>query len=177
MPRTSYKVYDTAYPYFVTCSIVDWLPLFSIREIAEVVLKSLSFHQENRKLSLFAYVIMENHIHLIAQSTELQKNMRTFKSYTARQIIDILKTNGHRFYLNKLRKLKLSHHSDSMFQVWQEGYHPKQLVGEKMIKQKINYIHHNPVNRGYVNKPEHWRYSSAQNYIGNDGLLTISRIW
>lgn len=173
MPRTSYKVYDTQYPYFLTCNIVDWLPLFSIPEAAEIVLDSLTFHIEERNLVLFAYVIMENHIHLIAQSDELQKNMRTFKSYTAREIINHLKTCGHSFYLRKLKDRKLDHHRDSEFQVWQEGYHPKQIVGDKMMMQKLEYIHQNPVKRGYVDKPEYWRYSSARNYLGNDGVIKV----
>lgn len=71
MPRTSYKVYDSAYPYFLTCNIVDWLPLFSIPNIANVILESLQFHQKNKGMRLVAYVIMENHLHMIAQSDQL----------------------------------------------------------------------------------------------------------
>lgn len=100
--------------------------------------------------------------------------MRTFKSYTARQAIDILNLNAHDYYLQKLSKLKLANHKDSQFQFWQEGYHPKQIVVDKMMNQKIDYIHNNPVKRGYVDKPEHWRYSSARNYKGSNGLIEIS---
>ncbi|MEX0721109.1 MAG: hypothetical protein WD059_10605 [Balneolaceae bacterium] len=43
-----------------------------------------------------------------------------------------------------------------------------------MVNQKIEYIHHNPVKRGYVDRPVHWRYSSARDYLGGDGLISIT---
>jgi REP element-mobilizing transposase RayT len=174
MARTSYKVYETEHPYFMTCSIVDWLPLFSIPAVAEIVLNSLKFHQEKRDFTLFAYIIMENHIHLIAQSKELKKCMRTLKSFTAREIVDNLKVEGHDFYLKKLKELKLVHHRDSEFQIWNEGYHPKQIRSDKMMEQKITYIHQNPVKRGYVEEAAHWRYSSYKNYLGKEGLIPVT---
>lgn len=46
-----------------------------------------------------------------------------------------------------------------------------------MMINKINYIHHNPVNRGYVDEAKHWRYSSARDYEGVDGLMEVERFW
>jgi hypothetical protein len=37
-----------------------------------------------------------------------------------------------------------------------------------MLNQKTDYIHTNPVRRGYIDVPEHWRYSSARNYYLDD---------
>jgi len=51
------------------------------------------------------------------------------------------------------------------------------VVLEKMMRQKIDYIHLNPVKRGYVDEAEHWRYSSAKNYLGRQGLLEVCRQW
>ena len=45
------------------------------------------------------------------------------------------------------------------------------------MRQKIEYIHNNPVKRGYVDKQEHWRYSSARNYLGMEGLIDIDKNW
>jgi len=91
MSRSSYKIFESSYPYLMTCSIVNWLPVFSIPATVQIILDSLEFHQQQRGLTLYAYVVMENPLHLIARSDRLSKNMRTFKSYTARQIIDLLK--------------------------------------------------------------------------------------
>ena len=46
-----------------------------------------------------------------------------------------------------------------------------------MMFEKINYIHQNPVKRGYIEEAEHWRYSSAKGYMGIEGLLKVERLW
>lgn len=74
MARTRYKIYETAYPYFITTNIVEGYPVFSNRLAAEIILEGFSFLQNKRKTVLYAYVIMENHIHLIVQSEKLSKN-------------------------------------------------------------------------------------------------------
>jgi len=70
---------------------------------------------------------------------------------------------------------KASYKKNQEYQFWQEGFHPKQIVGDDMLIQKIEYIHNNPVKRGYVEKPRHWRYSTARNYAGMDGLIEVDQ--
>jgi putative transposase len=52
-----------------------------------------------------------------------------------------------------------------------------QIRGDQMMLQKLEYIHHNPVKRGYVDDPLHWRYSSARNYAGMPGLVEVITNW
>src|SRR5699024_7952858 len=91
----------------------------------------------------------------------------------ARQIIDWLRKEKRSRILYQLKALKKSYKTSQDYQFWQDGFHPKQLVGDDMLIQKIEYIHNNPVKRGYVDKPEHWRYSSARNYAGMEGLIEV----
>ncbi len=72
---------------------------------------------------------------------------------------------------------KARHKIDRPYQVWQEGSQPKQIQNEGMMRQKLDYIHYNPVKRGYVDLPEHWRYSSARNYLGQPGLVPVTTDW
>lgn len=174
MSRNRYKIYENDYPYFITTSIVEGYPVFSNRLAAEIILEGLSFLQNKRKTVLYAYVIMENHIHLVAQSEKLSKNFRAFKSWTARSIIDQFEQNGNALYLKKFKRAKKPSHKDSYFQIWQEGFHPKQIVDDSMMIQKIDYIHNNPVKRGFVDRPEAWRYSSIRNYLGQNGLIPVT---
>jgi putative transposase len=174
MSRSRYKIYETEYPYFVTCSIVEEYPLFSISLAAETILSALAFLQNQRNTTIYAYVVMENHIHFIAQSDELSKHLRSFKSWTARTILDCFVLNGHTRQLFKLRKAKKKSQRDVTYQVWKEGFHPKQIIGDSMMIQKIEYIHYNPVKRGFVDHPEDWRYSSARNYLGLKGLVPVT---
>ncbi len=46
-----------------------------------------------------------------------------------------------------------------------------------MFIDRVNYIHYNPVKRGYVDEAKHWRYSSARDYEGKRGLIDIERVW
>ena len=66
---------------------------------------------------------------------------------------------------------------DESHQVWQEDFHPKQIISDEMLLQKIEYIHYNPVKRGYVSLPEHWNYSSVRNVILNEeDLVELERM-
>jgi putative transposase len=63
------------------------------------------------------------------------------------------------------------------FQLWQEGSQPKMIETEAMLRQKLEYIHDNPVKRGYVSDPTHWRYSSARNYAQIESLVAVTTDW
>ena len=62
------------------------------------------------------------------------------------------------------------------YQLWQEGFHPQAIANEEMFIQKLEYIHNNPVRRGYVDDPAHWRYSSYRNYMELPSLLEVELI-
>ena len=102
--------------------------------------------------------------------------MSSFKSYTARLCIDKMK--GKRMY-QLLRKFRISNDvgETRKHHFWIEGFHPELIQGHDMMKQKVNYIHENPVRAGYVEKAEDWIYSSASNYINGRGLIDLKTEW
>ena len=173
MARSRYRVVKPNAPHFLTATVVNWLPVFASRPIAQILLDSLRFLQEQERLILYAYVIQENHAHLVAEAEDLSKEIGDFKSWTARAIIDYLETRKAQHVLDQLAELKLPHKTDRTYQLWQEGSHPQLIQGDAMMRQKIEYIHNNPVKRGYVDKPTDWRYSSARSYLGDKGLIEI----
>lgn len=176
MARTRYQVLGPQ-PHFITCSTVQWMPIFSKPELVTVLLDSLRFLQTQQRLTLYSYVIMENHLHLIASAKDLSKEIGNFKSFTARSIVDWLKENQPKSYwLQQMAEAKLRHKTGQQYQLWQEGFHPKMIVSDTMLQQKLDYIHNNPVKRGYVDRPEHWRYSSYRNYVGEVGLLEVTML-
>jgi len=174
MARSRYKIFETAYPYFMTSTFVHGYPFFGNPTVARLVLNSLKFLQHHREVTLYCYVLMENHWHIIAQGDELSEKMRHFKSYTAKEIIKIFKQNNRTHLLRQLRHAKLRHKTESTHQVWQESFHPQQIIGDNMMIQKLEYIHDNPVKRGYVDQPTDWRYSSARNYAKLESLIPIT---
>ncbi len=177
MSRSRYKIFETEYPYFLTCTIVGWLPVFTRPDCVEIVLDSWRFLQKQNRLTLFGYVILENHLHFIAHGDELAKRVGEFKSFTARKILDLLASKGEATILKQLAWEKAAHKADRDYQLWQEGSHPQQIVGDDMMEQKLVYMHDNPVARGYVDEPCHWRYSSARNCEGRPGLIEIATDW
>jgi putative transposase len=177
MGRSRYRFGESKRPHFLTCTIVGWLPVFTRPESVQIVLDSWKFLHDHDRMSILGYVILENHLHLIGVGDDLSKEMGDFKSYTARRIIDLLKQCNAQTILRQLRREKAAHKTDRDYQLWQEGSQPKEIQNDDMMRQKLEYIHYNPVKRGYVELPEHWRYSSARNYMGQTGLVEVVTDW
>jgi putative transposase len=174
MARSRYKFFSgDPLPYFITAATINWLPLFNNPEIAKTIFESLAFMQKEKRLMLHAYVLMENHLHLVASADNLSKQLANFKSFTARQCIDYYSAHNNEFILNQLAVTNNDHRTDREYQFWQEGVHPEQIHSQEMLEQKVQYIHYNPVRRGYVDEPENWRYSSARNFAGLAAVLDV----
>ncbi len=173
MGRSRYKFGTINAPHFLTNSIVNWQPAFAFPPHAQIILDSWHHLQKHDGLKLHGYIIMEDHIHWMATHDNLPKTVSRFKSFTARKIIDHLKTNGPPRLLRELSFDKKAHKSETQYQLWQEGSHPQQINGLEMANQKLDYMHQNPVRRGYVDEAAHWRYSSARNYADLAGLVEI----
>jgi REP element-mobilizing transposase RayT len=154
---------------------MEWLPVFTRPDTVQIVLNSWLYLREHEGMQLYGYVILENHLHFVAQSERLDLCVKHFKSYTARRIIDHLAAHSEELLLARLRSAKLAHKTDREFQFWQEGSHAELVFSEDMMREKLDYIRANPVKRGYVDKAEHWRYSSARNYAGETGLIEVDR--
>lgn len=166
MGRSRYRFGEAGFPHFLTCTVVGWLPVFTRPETVQIVFDSWRFLQDEDRLVLLGYVVLENHIHFIASAEDLATEVGDFKSYTVRRIIDYLSERHVPTLLNGLKYHKVRHKTDRRFQLWQEGSQPKVIETEAMLRQKLEYIHNNPVKRGYVRDPTHWRYSSASSYAG-----------
>ncbi len=177
MTRSRYRFVDDIHPYFLTCTVVGWLPVFTRLETVQIVFDSWRFLQDHNRLVLYGYVILENHLHMIASADDPEKEVGDFKSFTARRIIDVLEERKASTLLQQLKDHKASHKTDRTYQLWQEGSHPEQIQNDDMMRQKLEYIHLNPVKRGYVDEPIHWRYSSARNYEGKPGLIPVTTDW
>ena len=103
MGRTRFRFGESPFPHFLTCTVVGWLPVFTRPETVQILLDSWQFLQDQGRLVLLGYVVLENHIHFIASSENLSKEVGDFKSYTARRVIDYL---GERHVLTLLDGLE-----------------------------------------------------------------------
>ncbi|MFD3002569.1 transposase [Pontibacter toksunensis] len=159
---------------------MQWADVFTRREYSEIVCDSLAYCQQEKNLTLYAWCIMTNHMHLICSSPTLPDIIRDFKKYTSKKLIKSIQTNlqesrkGWLLWLFKYAGEASAKNEDYKF--WQTGYHPVLLHNNMLMEQKLNYLHNNPVTAGFVEEPEHWHYSSAKDYSGNVGRLSITFI-
>ena len=176
MGKSRYRVLDADSPHFVTSAIVKWLPLFAEPELVRIVLNSIRHLQTASGLRLHGYVVMENHLHLIVSGDDWSKALARFKNFTAKRMVTWLLENGRAEVLREL-SFALRQRGDAReHQVWQEGLHPQKISGEQMLRQKLEYMHANPIRRGYVDEATAWRNSSARNYAGMDGVLEVEML-
>jgi putative transposase len=177
-----YKFHDPAGTYFVTSTIVGWVDLFTRPELKHIITDSLRYCQNEKGLLIHAWCLMPSHLHMIVSSADkpLPDIMRDFKKFTSRELIKMIDTE---FESRKGWMLDLfGEVADHLarvknYKVWQDGNHPVQLTSKKVLHQKMDYIHENPVRAEIVGGPEHYLYSSAGDYYLNKrGLLAIDFI-
>ena len=163
---------DPTQPYFMTCTVLHWIPVFTRRETVGIVLDGLAF-LAGEGLEVHAYVVLDNHLQLIARSPNLEKTMAHFKRNTGRQLLKYLADHDVRVILDQFAFHRGAGQDERDVPFWQDSVHPELIINGDMMRQKIREIHENPVKRGYVDQPEHWRYSSARSYAGERGLLRV----
>lgn len=176
-----FKIYDQSKAYFVTCTVVKWIHIFDDKTYRNLVIDSLIYCQQNKGLTVFAYVIMSNHIHLLVRSEndDLSQIICDFKKYTSKKIIELLQTesnNSGKPFLNIFKFEASKHSRNKTYQVWIQNNHPIEVYSNKFIKQKVDYIHNNPVKAGLVDKPEDYLFSSARNYADMDGVIDVIKV-
>jgi REP element-mobilizing transposase RayT len=168
-----YRVFThDSFPYFVTCTIVDWLPIFQDQAYGRIILDSLAYLQAKKGLALNAFVLMPSHLHAILRpeiGVSLSDILRDFKRYTSKAISDLATQRNQHEFLQKFRESRQNNRAQnvSQFQVWQEGSHPEVIFTEQFAKQKLDYIHKNPLRANLVETAEEWPYSSAGAYFSD----------
>ena len=111
------------------------------------VVEALRFYHQRGDFRLYAYVIMNNHLHIVLQPMQdstLSEIMRDFKKWTSRHN----RPKGD---------------ADAL---WERRYDDNQIASQTELRRIIEYIHQNPVRAGLVNKAEDYFWSSARNYAG-----------
>ena len=90
MGRSRYLITEPDKPHFLTYTVLEWLPIFTRPETVDILLNCWRYQRENVGFKLYGYVILENHLHCVAQANRLDQCVHSYKSYTARQLIDFL---------------------------------------------------------------------------------------
>jgi putative transposase len=173
-----YRVRNPEEIYFVTFTIVDWVDVFTRLAYKQLIIESLTYCQQQKGLEVYGYCLMTNHVHLLVSASHpavLPDIIRDFKKHT-KQIIKLIHDEAesrkdwmlYRFQYNAKYNSKVQD-----YKVWQDGYHGIACDNISLLSQKLYYIHNNPVRAGVVTVPEHYVYSSAANYAGEEGMMEV----
>lgn len=176
---TKYKATTTDQVYFITITTVGWIDVFTRLNQKYNIVNALQYCQEKKGLEIYAYCIMHSHIHLMCKATNgfiLSDVMRDFKKYTSKKIIQTIieePESRREWLLSAFAKACEHLKRNQSYKVWQDGYHAEIIETNWFIKQKVNYIHNNPVKDKIVTLPEDYYFSSARNYAGLEYELEI----
>ena len=168
--------------YFVSFATVHWIDVFTRQAYLSILVESLQFCRREKGMQIYAYCFMPSHIHFIFRSTNEDPAglLGDFKKYTSKKLVKAIKENlqesRREWLLWMFERAGKKKGNISKYQFWQHHNKPIELWSTKVIKQKIDYIHNNPVETGFVTEPAQWKYSSARNFSDDHTILKIDDI-
>ncbi|MCC7380095.1 MAG: transposase [Chitinophagaceae bacterium] len=156
--------------YFFTVTINGFRHLLTGDHFKKIVISSLQFLVNNKSVSIYGFVIMPNHIHLLWMMNKLRGNempSASFTKFTAHQF------KNHLFHSGNL-EIYQSCKQDRKYQFWKRDPLAILISTEKIFWSKLDYIHNNPTKEkwGLCSIPEDYRWSSAKFY--RDGFDEFS---
>jgi REP element-mobilizing transposase RayT len=176
---TGYQIKDQTLPHYLTFQVVYWIDLFSRQVYRDIVVDSLKYCQLEKGLEIFAWVIMSNHMHILARSNtgDLSGTIRDFKKFTSKAIVKVISEGAvesrKEWMLRLFQHAAKRQNKSGEYQVWTHENHAIETTTNKFIESKVEYIHNNPVRNGLVKNPEDYIYSSAPVYAGLEGLIDV----
>jgi putative transposase len=174
-----YKFHNKEGLYFVSFAVVYWIDVFTREEYFAILADSLDYCRKNKGMEIYAWCIMPSHVHLIFRASDNNPStlLKELKTYTSKQLQKAISEHNQEsrkeWMLWLMERAGLKNSNVKHRQFWQQHNKPIELWSAAVIDQKIDYIHNNPVEAGFVSEPEHWKYSSAIDFSGGKGLLEI----
>jgi putative transposase len=179
---SKYKFGNAEGVYFLSFATVGWVDVFTRKAYRDILMDSIRYCQKEKGLILYSWCIMSNHVHFIAAAKEgfaMQDIIRDLKKFTSKKITAAIAENTgesrKEWMLSIFRNAGKQNSNNENFQFWQQDNQPKELLpyNEAFSRQKLDYIHNNPVSEGIVERPEDYLYSSARDYVGIKGFLEV----
>ncbi|MBR3478192.1 MAG: transposase [Bacteroidaceae bacterium] len=173
--------------YFTTSTVVDWMDVFTRPVYKHIIIDSLKYCQEHKGLEIYAWVLMTNHLHMIVGLDNVQTNsqspsqigdvLRDFKKFTSKGIVKAIEQNQQEsrkeWLIDRCSFRGANDCKVKNYKFWQDGSYLETIHSYDFYKEKLNYIHMNPVRQEIVERPEDYLYSSARNYSGMQGMINV----
>lgn len=169
---------------YLTLNVIDWVDIFIRPVYKQVIVESLNYFIDKKGLTVYAWCLMTNHLHLMVKANEgfeLNSLIDDLKKFTSRLLledIDVEPPARQKWMLEKFYHSKGEMKGKEKFQLWQSSINPVQidLHNKNILRSQIDHIHKNPVRDRIVMLPEDYLYSSASDYAGVKGLVRVQLI-
>jgi len=164
--RKNYEVHGDVY--FITSTVVGFIDLFDHSKACHIFADCLRFCHDRQDFNLLAWVLMPNHFHLLLKvfpDKNISGIIGSLKRYTSRQIGQLSRSGKISQTLNHLKRAAI-HESGKGTAIWKPRFDCLVITSETTLRQKIEYIHNNPVRKGLAQETWEWPYSSAATYRG-----------
>ena len=165
----TYRVQEVASLYYLTSTVLDWLPIFINEASCNIITESLNFCHREKGLRINACVIMPTHLHLIVFDSDFKpdrvsKTVAGFRRFTGHEMVRFCKAHLPSSFLCSLSALG---RSDRQYQFWQQSRHPEAIWTHAFWREKVSYLHDNPRRKGLVRGATDWRFSSAAYWLSD----------
>lgn len=165
--------------HYVTLVTYNRVPVFRSDKACEIFVRTLREVRDRFPYKLIGYVVMPDHAHAIVNNASgtISDWLRRVRGNSARSVLAWLREEQH---LISLKKLALNppqkrHHTHAL---WQKDPSVIDLTSPKFIRQKLNYVHLNPVRAGLCQHPADWKWSSYRAYLPHEpGDVPIEVDW
>jgi putative transposase len=175
----NYKFRDQGKPYFISFATVYWIDVFIRPVYKEILVESINYCIKEKGLLVYAWVIMSSHVHMIigTRKDKMQDIIRDLKKYTSKTITKAIEDNSiesrREWMLWMFKRAGIKNGNNKNYQFWQQHNKPIELDNNKIIEQKLDYLHNNPVEEGIVYEAHDYKYSSAIDYAGGKGFVSV----
>jgi putative transposase len=176
MPSATWPIHaDPTHLYFVTTSAVEHARIFQREVIKRILVDSLNTGRILGQYELFAFVIMPNHLHIVIRCLKdylVSDVVREFKKATANLILRHYEAEDNQEALASCRS-RVKPGQKQQHAVWEDEYQAKNVFSPTFLRQKLDYIHNNPVQPHWclTERPEEYAWSSARFYLANQRAL------
>jgi len=161
--------------YFVTTSAVQHRHLFERDVMKRLIVDSLDCMRLRKRLKLYAFVVMPNHLHMIIQcraETPLADVVRDLKKHIADRLIRHCWAEGNQSELDLLSSA-VARSDKQRYKVWEDGYDARDVFSPEFLRQKMTYSHSNPCQPQWnlAECPEDYVWSSARFYLTEEPAI------
>jgi REP element-mobilizing transposase RayT len=181
MPHEDDSIIEQHACYYLTFNVVDGIDIFVRPVFKQIIVESLNHFNEKKGLTIYAWCLMTNHLHLMAQAEQgygLSLIANDFKKFTTKIILEDIDAEPEvrrNWIMKKFEDASATLKLIDKYQVWQSRINPVyiDLKDTEGMNEQLEHIHNNPVRERIVSTAEDYLHSSARDYAGIKGLVNI----